>query len=162
MRRSPPVVERRRRSQRRQVKGSRFQVSRFRFPEGRRNVDLSARSDRLATGDGLGGDAVQIDSQVSSGRDLWAHVASKTSAVSVASNIAEGQGRNSTKEFVQFLGMAHGSLVELETQVLIARRLKYIEQPETDEIIKQVERVRRLINGLMQSFQKGKAAGSSS
>jgi four helix bundle protein len=84
----------------------------------------------------------------------------RRAAVSVASNIAEGQGRNSTKEFVQFLGMAHGSLIELETQVLIALRLKYVEQPETDEVVKQIERVRRLINGLMQSFQKGKTAGN--
>ena len=82
----------------------------------------------------------------------------RRAAVSVASNIAEGQGRNSTKEFVQFLGMAHGSLIELETQVLIARRLKYVEQQDMDEVVKQIERVRRLINGLMQSFQKGKAA----
>jgi four helix bundle protein len=86
----------------------------------------------------------------------------RRAAVSVASNIAEGQGRNSPKEFVYFLGMAHGSLIELETQVLIARRLKYVDQVPTDEVVKQIERVRRLINGLMQSFQKGKAAGSSS
>jgi four helix bundle protein len=86
----------------------------------------------------------------------------RRAAVSVASNIAEGQGRNSPKEFVYFLGMANGSLIELETQVLIARRLKYADQVPTDEVVKQIERVRRLINGLMQSFQKGKAAGSSS
>ena len=82
----------------------------------------------------------------------------RRAAVSVASNIAEGQGRNSQKEFVQFLGIAHGSLVELETQVLIGRRLRYVEEEPTVDLLKQVERVRRLVNGLMQSFQKSKGA----
>jgi four helix bundle protein len=49
------------------------------------------------------------------------------SAVSVPSNIAEGAGRNSSKELVQFLGIASGSLAELDTQLEIASRLGYVE-----------------------------------
>ena len=51
----------------------------------------------------------------------------RRAAVSVASNIAEGKGRYSPKEFVQFLYRARGSLLELQTQLFIARELKYLE-----------------------------------
>lgn len=52
----------------------------------------------------------------------------RRAAVSIPSNIAEGQARNSTAEFRNFLSIARGSLAELETQLLIAERLNYIEQ----------------------------------
>lgn len=77
----------------------------------------------------------------------------RRAAVSVASNIAEGQGRNSPREFVQFLGMARGSLTEVETQVLIAGRLKWMDGSSGEELLKQIERVRRLVNGLILSLQ---------
>jgi four helix bundle protein len=51
----------------------------------------------------------------------------RRAAVSIPSNIAEGQGRNTTKDFLHFLAVANGSLMELETQIIIARRLNYIE-----------------------------------
>ena len=51
----------------------------------------------------------------------------RRAAVSVASNIAEGKGRYSPKEFVQFLYRARGSLLELQTQLFIARELNYLE-----------------------------------
>ena len=54
----------------------------------------------------------------------------RRAAVSVPSNIAEGHSRHSTAEFRHFLSIASGSLAEIETQLLIARRLNYIE-PET-------------------------------
>jgi four helix bundle protein len=78
----------------------------------------------------------------------------RRAAVSVASNIAEGQGRNSPKEFIYFLGMARGSLTEVETQVLIAGRLKWMDEASSEAVLKQIERVRRLVNGLILSFQK--------
>ena len=50
----------------------------------------------------------------------------RSSAISIPSNIAEGQGRNSSKEFGQFLGIALGSLAELETQLIIAKEIEYL------------------------------------
>ena len=84
----------------------------------------------------------------------------RRAVVSVVSNIAEGQGRNSRGEFLQFLGHAKGSLLEVETQMLVAERLKYLSADKVAEVTKQIDRVSRLLNGLMQSL-KGKAAGAS-
>jgi len=77
----------------------------------------------------------------------------RRSAVSIASNIAEGQGRNSKGEFYQFLGNARGSIEELRTQVLIAQRLRFVLDPEVQKVLEQVERVARLVNGLMQAVK---------
>ena len=76
----------------------------------------------------------------------------RRAAVSVPSNIAEGQGRGSTAEFIRFLRIAHGSLRELETQVLIAQRLSYISPQNADEIASLAGEVGRLINGLIRSL----------
>jgi four helix bundle protein len=78
----------------------------------------------------------------------------RRAAVSVPSNVAEGQGRNSPGEFQQFLGHAKGSLVEMETQLIIAKNLKYLEQPDLDALLKQSDRVSRLVSGLLQSLKR--------
>lgn len=76
----------------------------------------------------------------------------RRSAVSVPSNIAEGAGRNSSKEFVQYLGIASGSLAELETQLELAVRLG-LGAPES-ECTNQVSRVGKLLVGLRNSLRK--------
>ena len=53
----------------------------------------------------------------------------KRAAISIPSNIAEGAARDSTKEFLRFLAIARGSLAELETQLQIAQRLGYMNEP---------------------------------
>jgi four helix bundle protein len=76
----------------------------------------------------------------------------RRAAVSVPSNIAEGQARRSTGEFRQFLGNARGSLVEVETQVLIARELGYLVDDESDKLLADAAEVGRLLNGLVNSL----------
>ena len=77
----------------------------------------------------------------------------RRAAVSVASNIAEGQGRNSRGEFIQFLGNARGSLQELETQLLVAERRSFALQQAVNALMNQCNKVRRLLNGLINSLK---------
>jgi len=76
----------------------------------------------------------------------------RRSAVSVGSNIAEGQGRLSKKDFRHFLSQARGSLFELETQLVIACRLGYVPEPNLKVILKQSGAVNAMLTGLMQSM----------
>ncbi len=76
----------------------------------------------------------------------------RRSAVSIPSNIAEGQGRRSTTEFLHYLSIAHGSLRELETQVVIAGRLEYLKPSVVEEIAGMCAEVGRLLNGLANSL----------
>jgi four helix bundle protein len=76
----------------------------------------------------------------------------RRATVSVPSNIAEGQGRKSTNEFLHHLSIAYGSLMEVETQVLIAMRLKYITTPEANGLLERAAECGRLINGLSNSL----------
>ncbi len=76
----------------------------------------------------------------------------RRAAVSVPSNIAEGQGRWTTGEFVQFLGIANGSLREVETQVHIAVRLKFVTKSDSDAVFALASEVGRLIYGLRNSL----------
>jgi four helix bundle protein len=78
----------------------------------------------------------------------------RRAAVSVPSNIAEGQGRLSEKEFRHFLGQARGSLMEVETQLQIARNLEYIEAGQTLELLAACGEVGRILNGLIASICK--------
>ena len=77
----------------------------------------------------------------------------RRAAVSIPSNIAEGQGRRSTKDFLNFLGIAYGSLCEVETQITIAIRLSYISKADAEELFQLSAEVGRLINGLTRSLE---------
>lgn len=74
----------------------------------------------------------------------------RRAAVSVPSNIAEGQARQTRGEFRQFLGHARGSLAEMETQFLIAQRLGYVE--EASDIPERIAETGRVLNGLISSL----------
>jgi four helix bundle protein len=68
--------------------------------------------------------------------------------------IAEGQGRNTTRDFLHFLSIAKGSLKEVETQVLIAERLTYVPKQITAALLEQTAEVGRLLSGLSSSLKK--------
>jgi four helix bundle protein len=72
----------------------------------------------------------------------------KRAVVSVPSNIAEGHARNSDKEFNHFLGIALGSLAELETQLIIAERLGYIEVNRVNPVLGKCDEIGKMIRGL--------------
>ncbi|MEH0158187.1 four helix bundle protein [Limibacter armeniacum] len=74
------------------------------------------------------------------------------SAVSVPSNIAEGSGRNTNKDFARFLGNALGSLYELETQLILAERLKFISQEDSTILMPKVNEIQRMLNKFTQSI----------
>jgi four helix bundle protein len=76
----------------------------------------------------------------------------RRAAVSVPSNIAEGQGRRSSNEFRNHLSIAYGSLMELETQILIAQQLEYISPTQATELLTTAGEVGRLLNGLRKSL----------
>jgi four helix bundle protein len=80
----------------------------------------------------------------------------RRAVVSIPSNIAEGQGRNSPKEFVYHLSVAYGSLMEAETQIQIAANLSYVSQAEADTLISQTAEVGRMLNGLSRSLLQNK------
>jgi four helix bundle protein len=77
----------------------------------------------------------------------------RRAATSIPSNIAEGQGRRSTKEFLNFLGIAYGSLCEVETQITLAIRLSYLTKVDADELFQLAAEIGRLINGLTRSLE---------
>jgi four helix bundle protein len=77
----------------------------------------------------------------------------RRAAVSVPSNIAEGKGRSSDKELIQFLNHARGSLYEVQTQLKIADRLHYLDANVTQTLDTQAAKVGRLLNGLIRKFQ---------
>ena len=81
----------------------------------------------------------------------------RRAAVSVPSNIAEGKGHRSDPEFVRFLLHARGSLLELQTQLLIARRLQYLSEKEADELCRNGDGIGRGLNALINKFRSNAA-----
>ena len=73
----------------------------------------------------------------------------RRAAVSVPSNIAEGQARHSQKEFKLFLSHARGSLVEVETQLIISQNLSYFSDEEAKRLLALAAELGRILNGLM-------------
>jgi four helix bundle protein len=78
----------------------------------------------------------------------------RRSAISIPSNIAEGQARQTTRDFLRFLSIAQGSSQELETQILIAFRLSYLKQHEKNELVGMLSEVGRLLSGLTRSLRR--------
>jgi four helix bundle protein len=77
----------------------------------------------------------------------------RRAAVSVPSKVAEGQGRRSTGEFKQFLGHPRGSLLEIETQIFIAKNVGYLSEEQCTGLHRRTEEVGRILNGLLGSLE---------
>jgi four helix bundle protein len=74
----------------------------------------------------------------------------RRAAVSIASNIAEGAGRNSKKEFHRFLSISQGSIAELETQLIISENLGYCS--DIKNLLNELDEISKMIIGLMKSL----------
>lgn len=70
----------------------------------------------------------------------------RRAAVSIVSNIAEGKGRESKPEYLHFLAIAQGSLTELETQILLSIRLKYLSEPSAETPLSLCDEIGRMLN----------------
>jgi len=75
------------------------------------------------------------------------------SALSIPSNIAEGHSRSTRKDYRQFLVIARGSLSELETQIYLAAKRKFISSEELNGIIEHSTTVGKMLNGLIRSLE---------
>lgn len=78
----------------------------------------------------------------------------RRAAISIPANIAEGAGRKSSKEFAHFLSNAQGSASEVETELLIARRLGFIAEGNYSELYASLDEIGRMITGLTQHLDK--------
>ncbi|NMA66370.1 MAG: four helix bundle protein [Clostridiaceae bacterium] len=77
----------------------------------------------------------------------------RRSAISIPSNIAEGQGRNSTKEYIYFLSIAKGSKSELETQLLLCSKINYLKNSEIETAINLIHEIGKMLNTLQKSLK---------
>jgi len=77
----------------------------------------------------------------------------RRSAVSVPANIAEGYGRGRRIEYMRFIGIARGSLCELQTHAEVARRMGWLCAEALDEFLARAEEMERLLSGLLRSLR---------
>ena len=78
----------------------------------------------------------------------------RRAAVSIPSNIAEGYARQHLPEYIQFLSVAYGSCAELETQLIIAQRLKYGITSDYEKVLSLLEEVSKILNAMRRTLRK--------
>jgi four helix bundle protein len=78
----------------------------------------------------------------------------RRAAVSIAANIAEGHGRETTGSFIQFLRVTQGSVKELETHLIIAGRLDLAAPRESEKLLARCDELGRMVRGLIRSLQE--------
>jgi four helix bundle protein len=77
----------------------------------------------------------------------------KRAAVSISSNIAEGQARQHVAEFLHFLSIANGSLAELDTQRIVAERLSFLGHETSKDLLEQITAIRKMLYVLMSKLR---------
>jgi len=77
----------------------------------------------------------------------------RRAAISIPSNIAEGYGRQSTGSYKQFLSISRGSLLELETQLLLCVRLKFIDSEEVEQLFVEINSLARMLSSLISKIK---------
>jgi len=78
----------------------------------------------------------------------------RRAAASIPANIAEGQGREHTKEVLHHLSVARGSLMELETHLMLIQRIGLLDQAKVTSLLTQSERISRMLSGLRKALEK--------
>jgi len=73
----------------------------------------------------------------------------RRAGVSICSNIAEGQARRTTKDFVQFLYISRGSLAELDTQLTLSHKLGYLDEENYQKLLSQIDEIQRMLYGMI-------------
>ncbi len=73
----------------------------------------------------------------------------RRAVVSISANIAEGCGRRTSKDYIQFLHNAMGSCKEVESELFAAEKLKYISKDELDNLLKELDEIGKMINGVI-------------
>jgi four helix bundle protein len=81
----------------------------------------------------------------------------RRAAVSISANVAEGAAKTSTKDFRRYLSNSQGSTSEIETELLIARRLNYLDEEDFMILSKDLDDIGRMITGLSRSLRRSEA-----
>jgi four helix bundle protein len=76
----------------------------------------------------------------------------RRAAISIPSNIAEGAGRNSRKEFANFLGICQGSIAELETQILVGQDIGYFQNNSAQSLLEELDEISKMVIGLRKAL----------
>jgi len=114
----------------------------------RNYVDLVAWQKAMALTDAV----YRVSVHLPAGERFGLSAQMRRAAVAVPSNIAEGQGRRTDGEFLNLLSVAHGSLRELETQLMLCERLELLKPKQVAGLLEQAAEVGRLVTGLTKSI----------
>jgi four helix bundle protein len=107
----------------------------------------------LAESGGSGHVLLRLDETPPSKRDLWTAGQIQRAAVSIPANIAEGHGREHLGDYLRHLSIANGSLMELETHLLIAQKLNYASEHDVHGLLAQSGEVSRMLTGLTKKLR---------
>lgn len=82
----------------------------------------------------------------------------KRASISIPSNIAEGAGRNTNKDFARFLSIAYGSTNELEYQIILSIDLLFLDKSIGDEFLEQIQEIRKMLHGLINKINNAEVS----